>query len=170
MKLLGTGSVSDWAPTLVRLGVGSAMVVNGAGKVFGVGPRAVGIDAFAGYLGTLGVPAPVFFSWAAALAEFGGGLLLLLGLLTRLAAIFIAITMIAAALLVHVPGGFPTASVGTAYTIGEYTWVLIATSVSLLLSGPGRLSLEQALFGREWLPRRLGEPEAPPAMERGRQA
>ena len=155
-------TVGELAPTLVRVGVGSAMVVNGAGKVFGIGPRAVGIDAFAGYLGSLGLPAPLFFSWAAALAEFGGGLLLLLGLLTRVAALFIAVTMLVAALLVHVPAGFPTTSVGTAYTIGEYTWVLIATSVSLILSGPGRYSLERAVWGREWLPRRVAE-RAPPA-------
>ena len=155
-------TVGALAPTLVRVGVGSAMVVNGAGKVFGIGPRAVGIDAFAAYLASLGLPAPMFFSWAAALAEFGGGLLLLLGLFTRVAALFIAVTMLVAALLVHVPSGFPTTSVGTAYTIGEYTWVLIATSVSLIISGPGRYSLERAVWGREWLPRRFAA-RAPPA-------
>lgn len=156
--------LAEWAPFLVRAGVGSAMLVNGAGKLFGIGPSAIGLDAFAAYLASIGVPFPVFFSWAAALAEGVGGLLILLGLFTRFAAVFVAVTMIVAAFLVHIPAGFPTESVGTAYTIGEYTWVLIVTSGSLILSGPGRLSLEHALFGRELLPSALtgeAEPTAP---------
>src|SRR5215204_5007135 len=49
----------------------------------------------------LGFPAPVIFAWAAALSEFLGGILLALGLFTRLAAFFIACTMLVAILGVH---------------------------------------------------------------------
>lgn len=149
--------LEEWGPTALRVGIGSAMMVNGAGKVFGVGPRAVGIDAFAAYLASIGLPFPLIFAWLAAFAEFGGGLLILLGLFTRVAAIFTGITMAVAMTLVHMPGGFPGRSVGTAYTVGEYTFVLIAASVALVLLGAGRLSLEHAIFGRELVPRWLAD-------------
>ncbi len=138
------------------------MMVHGAGKLLNIGPSAIGVDAFAAFLASLGIPFPVVFAWAATLAEIGGGLLILLGLFTRYAAVFIAITMAVAALLVHIPAGFPTLSIGTAYTIGEYTIVLILTSISLVLSGPGRLSLELAIFDRELLPAGLAEAQPTP--------
>lgn len=157
--------VEEWGPTALRVGIGFAMMVNGAGKLFNWGPRAVGIDVFAGYLASLSVPFPVMFAWLAALAEFGGGLLIFLGLFTRIAAVFTGITMLVAMLLVNLPGGFPTQSVGTAYTIGEYNFVLIAASVALILLGDGRLSLERALFGRELVPKWLGTDSPPNATD-----
>lgn len=147
--------IEEWGPTALRIGVGSAMIVNGAGKVFGWGPRAVGIDAFAAYLASIGVPFPLVFAWLAAIAELGGGLLILVGFFTRVAAIFTAITMTVAMVMVHLPGGFPVRSIGTAYTVGEYTFVLIAASVALILLGDGRLSLERAIFGHELVPKWL---------------
>ena len=54
--------VADWAPTLVRRSVGSAMVVNGTGKLLNIGPRALGIEAFAAYLRSLGIPFPTLFA------------------------------------------------------------------------------------------------------------
>lgn len=146
-------AIEEWGPTALRVGIGAAMIVNGAGKVFNWGPRAVGIDAFSAYLASMSVPFPVVFAWLAAFAEFGGGLLILLGLFTRVAAVFTGVTMAVAMTLVHLPGGFPIRSLGTAYTVGEYTFVLIAASVALILLGAGRLSLEHALFGRELVPK-----------------
>src|SRR5688500_19525649 len=50
---------------------------------------------------SMGFPMPHFFAWCAALAEFGGGILLALGLLTRPAAAMILFTMGVAAFRVH---------------------------------------------------------------------
>lgn len=49
----------------------------------------------------LGFPMPEFFAWAAALAEFGGGIGLALGLFTRISSFFIVFTMIVAAFGAH---------------------------------------------------------------------
>lgn len=138
--------LEERGPTALRVGVGSALTVNGVGKVFDWGPRAVGIDAFAAYLASMAVPFPTVLAWLAALAEFGG-LLILLRLFTRVAAVFTAITTTVAIALVYLPGGFPMRSFGTAHTVGGYIFVLIAASVALLLLGAGRRSLEHALFG-----------------------
>ena len=142
----------SWGPTTLRVGVGSAMMVNGAGKVFGWGPRALGMEAFSSYIASLGIPFPVALAWIAAFAELVGGLLILVGLFTRAAAIFTGITMGVALLMVHIPAGFPTRTIGTAYTVGEYTVVLLVASLALIFLGAGKLSLERAIFGRELVP------------------
>ena len=60
-----------------------------------------GGDRFIAGVEALGFPMPVIFAWVAALAEFGGGLLLALGLGTRIAASFAAFAMFVAAFLRH---------------------------------------------------------------------
>jgi putative oxidoreductase len=49
----------------------------------------------------IGFPIPTFFAWAAAASEFGGGILLALGLLTRVSSFFIGVTMFVALVGVH---------------------------------------------------------------------
>lgn len=138
---------AGWSPVLLRLGLGIVFLVSGVGKLAGIGPKATGIEGFAGFLASLGVPAPVLFAWLVALVETAGGLLLLVGLLVRYAAVLLAGDMLVATLLVHLPNGFSVGDGGI-----EYTMVLCLASLSLALSGPGRWALEYALFGRELLP------------------
>ncbi|RBI60789.1 DoxX family protein [halophilic archaeon] len=141
-----------WSPIFLRLAVGIVFVVAGAGKVFGLGPKSTGgIAGFAGFLAQLGVPAPELFAWIVGLVELVGGILLLVGLLTRYVAVLIAIDMAVATWLVHLPNGFAVVNNGpTGY---EYTMTLALIAISLVFSGPGALSLEHALFGRELLPK-----------------
>jgi putative oxidoreductase len=68
---------------------------------------------------------------AAALSEFIGGILVLLGLLTRVGAFFISCVMITAIAVVHLP----------AY----YQFSLLAMSLALVIAGGGRLSLDQLI-------------------------
>lgn len=113
-----------------------------------MGPRSTGgIGGFAGFLAQLGVPAPELVAWGIGFVELLGGLLILVGLFTRYAAALIAIDMAVATLLVHVPNGFAVSNGGY-----EYTLVLALIAVAFVLSGPGALSLEYALYGRERLP------------------
>jgi putative oxidoreductase len=127
-------------PLLVRLGVGIVMVVHGAGKLFSVGPAASSIADFTGVIASLGLPAASIFAWLVAIIEFGGGLLVLFGLLTRYAAIAIAINMLVATVLVHLPNG---------YLKSESTLVLFLAALSLVVSGAGKLSVAQVVFDRE---------------------
>jgi len=135
---------SDWAPTVLRFGAGIVFLVYGAGKLFGVGPEAVGIEGFTGFLASLGVPAPGVFAWVVALVEFVGGLALLVGALTRVFAVLIGIDMVFAIVLVHLPQGWDYQSGGF-----EYPLMLLFVMGTLVLAGPGRLSLDYSVFDTE---------------------
>lgn len=91
---------------------------------------------------------PGFLQALAALSEFGGGLALILGLLTPLAALGIAITMLVAATTVHMAKGDPFVRSGPPPG-GSYELAAIyfAIALLLLLAGPGRFSLDY-LLGR----------------------
>ncbi len=75
----------------------------------------------------------------AAFSEFVGGVLVLLGLLTRLGALLIAFVMLTAMFGVHFKGGFflPKGF--------EYTYALLGMCVALLISGGGQASVDQTL-------------------------
>ena len=79
------------------------------------------------------------------LLEFIGGLAILLGIFTRIAAIFLAIDMIGAILSVKLSKGF----------IGgfELDLLYLAIMISLILTGPGSLSIEKNILKREMFPK-----------------
>lgn len=79
---------------------------------------------------------------AAALSELVGGVLLFLGLLTRVGAFFLACTMAVAVFGVHWPAFFASDK-GF-----EYPLALLAMSLALLISGGGIASIDLALSGR----------------------
>ncbi len=122
--------------TVLRVVVGLVFVAHGWRKVM------VGFDqvseAFAGY----GIPAPVVAAVLATLAELMGGAFVLIGLKTRLAAIPPAIVMVVAIVAVHLRHGF---FLPKGY---EYTLVLLAALVTLILAGPGLFSVDGALRRR----------------------
>jgi putative oxidoreductase len=98
-----------------------------------------------GWMDAMGSP-PALLQAIAALAEFGGGIALILGLLTPLAAFGLVCQMLGALFLVHLPKGH--AFVAQGQPTYELALVYLALAVLLIAVGPGRYSLDYLLFGR----------------------
>ena len=130
--------MQGWGLTSLRVVVGIVFVVHGGQKLF-----LMGFGGVAGMLGGLGVPAPGFFAVIVTLVELLGGLALILGLFTRVAAIPLAVDMLVATLTVHLPNGFSVANGGY-----EFTLVLLAASLALAVAGPGKAALDKAFATR----------------------
>lgn len=90
-------------------------------------------EGFIGRVGEMGFFAPELFAWLAGMAEFGGGLLLALGLLTRPAALLVVGQMAIVALVAH--AGDPFGDREKAVLFG-------AIALLCLLAGAGRFSLD----------------------------
>lgn len=89
---------------------------------------------------------PGFLQALAAVAEFGGGIGLILGLLTPLCCAGLIATMLVA-VYVHISKGDPFVPSGPGSSY-QAALVYLVIAISLILTGPGRYSLDQKLLGR----------------------
>lgn len=93
---------------------------------------------------------PAFLAVLAILAEFLGSIFLILGVLTRLAALAITTNMLVAVSTIHVHNGFFMNWSGQQKGEGmEYFIYAIAVGLTLIITGPGRFSLDAQLAGKE---------------------
>jgi putative oxidoreductase len=132
-------SNAGWAPLALRIPVGIIFVAHGAQKLFGAF-GGYGLEGTGQFMASLGLTPGYLMALLAGSAEFFGGLALLLGLLVRPAAAALAVAMLVAILSVHIGHGLFMANNGY-----EFGLSLLAASVSLLISGAGRLSLDAQL-------------------------
>lgn len=124
---------------ILRVGIGIMFMCHGFPKLT-AGP--VVWTKLGGALLAMGVNfVPGFMGFIAAISEFGGGLLLTLGLLTRPACFFLLSTMIVATLM-HVKSGEP-------FTTYSHALEAAILFFSLLFIGPGKISLDEKLFKKK---------------------
>jgi putative oxidoreductase len=128
------------APVIARILVGVVMAAHGWQKLTEMTPAGFG----EGMLDGLGVPAPVLFGWVVTVIELGGGLLLILGGLTRIAALLNAGVLTGALLLVKLDIGL-LAPMGADMPGAELEFGLLAGLLVVALLGPGKPSLDHAL-------------------------
>ncbi|MFN2460577.1 MAG: DoxX family protein [Candidatus Velthaea sp.] len=115
----------------MRLIVGIAFIVHGYPK----------IQNPTGWMGAHAIAPPPVMA-AAAFAEFVGGVVLVLGICTSIAAFFIAVDMFVALFLAELPRGAAFSGPGHTY---EPALLYLVVSAALVFAGPGRFSLDARL-------------------------
>jgi putative oxidoreductase len=140
-KIIATSPT--WFTVPIRLGLAAVMIAHGSQKVLGAF-NGSGFNTFIAGNTPFTFMRPAWL-WlgAAALSEFVGGLLVGIGLLTRVGAFFIACTMLTAVVGVHWTNGFFAANRGF-----EFPLSLSAMAIGLIISGGGQASVDRALSGR----------------------
>jgi putative oxidoreductase len=124
---------------ILRLVVGLTVAAHGAQKLFGWW-GGTGMTTWTQAVKKLRIRPTRPWAWIAALSEFGGGLLLALGLLSPLGSLAIAGAMLVAIATVHLARGFWAAKGGY-----EFNLSLITGGAAIALTGPGAYSLDGAL-------------------------
>jgi putative oxidoreductase len=129
----------DLGLLIVRILFGAAIAAHGAQKLFGWF-GGYGLKGTGGFFESIGFRPGVAFAAAAGLSEFGGGLLLILGLFTPMGAAAILTAMIVAAISVHWKNGFFLQNNGY-----EAAFLYGAVALGLALTGAGTYSLDSSL-------------------------
>jgi putative oxidoreductase len=156
-KALGARNItSAWALVPLRLVVGIGFLLHGLAK-FNRGPA-----NFARLLEHIGTPYPLPTAWLVTSVEIVGGILLIIGLLVRLASIPLIISMLVALFTIHIHYGFSSIN-----TIGltpsgpvfgppgyEINLLYMAALIALALSKPTAFSLDRLLFHEKTNPPR----------------
>ena len=148
--------LDDIALVLLRLSGLAMALAHGYGKVAALATGEG--DRFIAGVESLGFPLPGLFAWAAALAEFLGGLCVALGLGTRVAAASAGFAMFVAAFVRHQAHQHLLVAVGVMQvseeTLGswgnpELALLYLLVFATLVLTGGGRFSLDRVLPGRK---------------------
>jgi putative oxidoreductase len=153
----GPGWAVSTAALLVRLAIGVAFILHGW-------PKLQNPTGWMDAMGMQNTP-PGFLQAAAAVIEVAGGALLVLGLVTRIAALLLVAQMIGALVLVHIPRGDPFVSmVGPS---AELAVAYLTISLLVVAVGPGAFSLDYMIFGRPVMSPLTAEPGRPTVAPAG---
>lgn len=130
------GGQGAWGAFFLRLALGAVFIGHGAQNLFGAfsGP---GLKGFSHTIARIGLSPPSIWALIFALIQFIGGIFLVLGILTRPAALLLGLIMAAFLLGIYLSQGF--------FGVNgfEYPLVLFAGCLSLLLTGGGAAALRE---------------------------
>jgi len=115
--------------------MGWIFLASGFGKLMNV-------TGFAAVLAKRGVPAPSFMGWLGAIVEFGGGLLIILGVKIRYVAILMILFVIVATLISHRYWEFTGADLAVQHTNFWKNVAIIGGLLFMFLAGAGRYSVD----------------------------
>ena len=127
----------DSGLAVLRIIVGIIFMVHGGQKLF-----VFGFAGVSGAFAQMGIPLPGVTGPLVGLMEFSGGFALVVGLLTRLSALGLGITMLGAIVMVHAAAGF---FLPTGY---EFALALLGATITLALTGAGSYSVDAVIARR----------------------
>jgi putative oxidoreductase len=134
-KLLKCDCFAKWgavSPLILRVVVGLIFVMHGWQKL-----TVMQVGGVEGMLNALGFPMAALLAPILIAAELGGGILLILGLFTHWSAKILAFVGLVALVAVHLKNGFFMATGGY-----EFILLIFVATVSVLITGPGKYSLD----------------------------
>lgn len=134
-----TTSTTGFSALALRIPVGIIFMAHGSQKLFGWF-GGYGLRGTGQWMASIGLEPGVLMAFLAGSGEFLGGLFILLGLLTRPAALVLSLTMIVAIASVHIGNGLFMANNGY-----EFGLALLAASTSLAFSGAGKVGVDNWL-------------------------
>lgn len=128
----------DLGLLVLRLALGTIFIAHGGQKLF-----VYGFEGVAGGFAQMGVPMPSVVGPFIGFVELFGGIAIFLGLLTRLAGLGVASTMIGAISLVHLQNGF--------FNPGgiEFPLMLLASALAVVITGAGSYSIDSVIGRRK---------------------
>lgn len=135
-------SKSGYSTLVLRIPIGIVFMAHGAQKLFGWF-GGYGLEGTGQWMASIGLSPGMLMAFLAGSGEFFGGLAILLGILTRPAAAVLSVTMLVAIFAVHFEHGLFMSNGGY-----EFALALLAASVSLMMSGAGKLSIDQFISQR----------------------
>ena len=133
-------STGGYAALILRVPVGLILAAHGSQKLFSWF-EGYGLEGTGQWMASIGLEPGYLMALMSGSAEFFGGLALVLGLLTRPAALVTAFTMLVAIFSVHISNGLFMSNNGY-----EYALSLLAVTLALTIQGAGRVSLDNALL------------------------
>lgn len=136
-------NLNGWSLALLRIVLGIIFLYHGYSKLFVTG----GFRGIVGFFTTIGVPLPLYSALLVSVAEFLGGALLILGLLTRWTSIVLLIEMLVAFFKVHLQQGFFITQAAYGY---EFVLLILAALAVVAASGAGKLAVGSK-FRNKWL-------------------
>ena len=135
-------NITVFAPyglAILRVVLGIAFLVHGWSK------WSMGVDNVAGFFNDpLGIPAPALMAWVVTIVELVGGLFLIVGFLTQLAAILIFLDMFGAIVYAYLSQGAPFIERGA--ISWEKEAVFAAAALCLALAGPGAWAVDDIVM------------------------
>ena len=127
---------------VLRVPVGIVLAAHGAQKLF-AWFGGYGLEGTGQYMESIGLAPGFLMALLAGSAEFFGGLALVLGVLTRPAALVSAFTMLMAIFTAHISNGLFLSN-----GCCEYALALFAATLSLVFSGAGRLAVDNLIANK----------------------
>ena len=136
LSILNFQKLTHYGPLPLRILAGITFIAHGL-------PKFEDVAGTQGFFGSVGIPPEL--AVPIGLLEVIGGIFLLVGVLTRITSALLVMDMIGAILIVKLSKGF----------VGGYELdlLLLAISLSLILTGPGRISIEWDILKRELFPK-----------------
>lgn len=126
-----------WVPVILRLVLGIEFIVHGYPKLF------KDFKGTAGFLAGMGFKPGVFWAAVLGITEFFGGIVLLLGAFTRIAAGLLIISMAVATLFKIFKWNVPFTKGNDAGW--EWDFIILGALIALFLLGAGTWSVDQAM-------------------------